>query len=437
MIIKKYAEFIRNTHYQEIPEDVIEKAKLCFLDFLGVTLRGSKSSSALTVNKFMSKVNESTIIGHEKSSVLNSALANGIAAHSLDLDDGHRIAHIHPGACIIPAALSICEINNSDGKELISSIVVGYEIAISLGKLVNPEHRNRGFHTTGTCGTFGAVAAACNALNLNNEQILNAIGLAGTQASGLLESDHAGSMGKHLHTGKAAESGVLSALLASRGFTGASSIIDGNEGFLAATAGLNVLKKKIDMGNFHILNVYFKKYPVCRHLHSTIDAVLDIMKNNDLNVEKIKKIIVKTYKIAANHNNYNPNSIEALRQSLPLSLAITIKKNDLNIDNLEIDNDIIDISRKIIIECDQHLDDQYPQKRISQVTIQTIDQSYSNTIDLPKGEPENQYTKSELVDKFYNLNNEINIDILDIIDNLENYNVKNLMRKLNSKSIHL
>ncbi|HML05401.1 MAG TPA: MmgE/PrpD family protein [Methanobacterium sp.] len=433
MITKNFADFIVDTNYNDLPENVIEKAKLCFLDFLGVTLRGSKTKSAHAVNEIINENKESTIIGHSQSTVLDSALANGIAAHSLDLDDGNRMAQLHPGTCVIPAALAVCEANNKNGKEFISSIVTGYEIAISLGKLVNPEHRNRGFHSTGTCGTFGAAAAVCKALNLEKKQTINVLGLAGTQACGLLESDHTGSMGKHLHAGKAAQSGILSALLAKEGFTGASSIIEGEEGFLSAMVGPTALKKQVELGNFHILDVYFKKYPVCRHLHSTIDAALEIIKNNELNAEDIQKINVKTYKIAANHDNYNPKSIEALRQSLPLSLAIALKNKDLNLDVLETNKDIAEISNKIVIECSENLDDLYPHKRSSEIKIQTNDQFYYNRVDLPKGEPENQFTKQELLDKFHSLNSHVNIDIMEIVDNLESYNVKKLMIMLNKE----
>jgi len=433
MITKNFADFIVDTNYNDLPEDVIKKAKMCFLDFLGVTLIGSRTKSALAVNKIINESKESTIIGHGQSTTLNSAFANGIAAHSLDLDDGNRMAQLHPGACVIPAALSICEVNNRNGEELISSIVAGYEIAISLGILANPEHRNRGFHSTGTCGTFGAAAAASKALNLDKTKIINALGLAGTQACGLLESDHAGSMGKHLHAGKAAQSGVLSALLAKEGFTGAQSIIEGREGFLSAMTEPDTFKKHVELGNFHILDVYFKKYPVCRHLHSTVDAALNIINNSDLKVKNIQKIIVKTYKIAANHDDYNPQTVEAIRQSLPQSLAIALKNKDLSLDNLEINKDIAEISNKIVIECSEKLDDLYPNKRSSEIIIQTNDQSYHNRVDLPKGEPENQFTKKELLNKFYNLNPEVNTDIIDIINNLESYNIKNLIIMLNKE----
>lgn len=433
MITEKFVDFILSTDYEKLPKNVIDQVKLCFLDFLGVTIRGSKTKSAIAINNIIKKDSESWIIGHKKSSTLDSAFANGIAAHCLDLDDGHRFAQLHPGACVIPAALSTCEAYNKNGKELISSIVAGYEIGISLGILVNPEHRNRGFHSTGTCGTFGAAAAACKALYLNKYETINALGLAGTQASGLLESDHAGSMGKHLHAGKAAQSGVLSALLAREGFTGASTIIDGKEGFLSTMVNDDIKDKKLKIGNFHILDVYFKRYPVCRHLHSTIDAASCILNENDLKAENIQKIFVKTYKIAANHDDYDPKTKEAIRQSLPVSLAIAVQNKNLCLENLKTNKEIAEISSKVVIECDENLDDLYPYKRSSEVIIHTKNQLYKKRVDLAKGEPENQFTKNELMNKFNDLNPGINMDLLSIIDNLENYNIKELMIMLNNE----
>jgi 2-methylcitrate dehydratase PrpD len=433
MITGKFTDFITGTHRKKVPKQAIDQAKLCFLDFLGVTLRGSKTRSSIAINNIVKEGSESTIIGHKKANILDSALANGIAAHCLDLDDGHRFAQMHPGACVIPAALSTCEASNKNGKEFINSIIAGYEVAISLGILVNPEHRNKGFHSTGTCGTFGAAAAACYALKLDKKETLNALGLAGTQAAGLLESDHSGSMGKHLHAGKAAQSGVLSALLAKEGFTGASSIIDGKEGFISSMVNCDIKNKKLEIGNFHIQDVYFKKYPVCRHLHSTIDATFCILNKNSIKTEDIQKIIVKTYKIAANHDNYDPKTKEAIRQSLPVSLAIAVRNGNLSLDDLKTDDEIAKISSKIVTECDENLDESYPYKRSSNVIIQTEDHSYSECVDLPKGEPENQFTLNELMDKFIELNPEISADILEIIDDLENYNMKELMMVLDNE----
>ncbi len=502
MITEKLADFIIRTEYDKIPKNAVEKAKLCFLDFLGVALMGSQSKSGIAVTKILKgnlkDNNESTVIGHQKASQLDASLANGIFAHSLDLDDGHRLAQLHPGCCVMPAALSTCESQNRNGKDFINSIVVGYETAIALGMLVNPNHRTLGFHSTGTCGTFAAAAAACKSMNLEYDEILNALGLAGTQAAGLLESDHAGSMGKHLHAGKAAQSGVLSVLLVKNGFTGAKSIIDGKEGFLntmvypdtkikdskaynikngrANNVNTNnktdsVKKSKInknedktlDLDKYHILDVYFKKYPVCRHLHSTVDATLDILNqiNQDnsegltdaqgIKYEQIDKITVKTYKIAAGHDNYNPTTTEAVRQSLPVSLAIAISKGDLNLKNLDVTDEYVTenikkISNKIVIEHDKNFDELYPIMRSSDVTLITnkLDGCYSKTykkkiynkrVDLPQGEPENPFKKHDLIEKFHNLNPEIDLDVLKVINNMESYKMGDLMDILNEEFI--
>lgn len=433
MISEKFADFILKIKYDELPENVIKKAKLCFLDFLGVTLRGSKTKSAQAVKGILKKGGGSTVIGLCKSTALDSAFANGIAAHSLDLDDGSRMAQIHPGACVIPAALALCEEYDKKGSDLITAIISGYEIAISLGIMVNPAHRNKGFHTTGTIGTFGAAAASSKILNLDKQEIINALGLAGTQASGLLASDHSGSMGKHLHAGKASQSGVLSAFLASRGFTGASNIIEADEGFLSSMTGIISARKHLELGKYHILNVYFKKYPVCRHLHSALDATSNILKDNDINNEDILEIIIKTYKIAASHDEYVPKTVEAIKQSLPLSVSIFIKNKGLQPNDLYVDNISKGISHKIFIQHDENMDHNYPYKRPSSVMINTTIGSYYNRIELPGGEPETPFSEYELLNKFKKLNPQLDIDIMSIINNLEKYNVKELMKALNAE----
>ncbi|MGA2676320.1 MAG: MmgE/PrpD family protein [Methanobacterium sp.] len=430
------ADFILCTEYNEIPEKVIEQSKLCFIDFLGVALRGSETKSGIIAKTVVSEGNQSTVIGHGKANALEASLTNGIFAHALDLDDGHRYAQVHPGACVIPAALSLSEFRNISGKEFISSIIVGYQAAITLGMMVNPEHRNRGFHSTGTCGTLGAAAAASKALKLDKDQTINALGLGGTQAAGLLESDHSGSMGKHLHAGKAAQSGVLSALLSERGFTGAENILEGDEGFLKAMADINCKKIEFNMDVFRILEIYFKIYPVCRHLHSSIDAILHIINENNQNleIEEIQEITVKTYKIASEHDNYHPHSVEALKQSLPVSLAIAVLKNELRLDNLNLNKDkkeIEEISKKIFIEYKEDFDALYPDKRPATVTINTKNGLYEKNVNLAYGEPENPLNKIDIIKKFHDLNPNVEIEVLEGIDDLESYKMNDFMKKFN------
>jgi 2-methylcitrate dehydratase PrpD len=479
MITQELAHFIVSLKYDDLPYSTIEKAKICFLDFLGVSLRGSKEKSSLIAfDVFNSSIFDSTlsktfpdsesghglstIIGHGGGEVINAGFLNGISAHCLDLDDGHRIAQLHPGCVVIPAALALAEKHDKTGKEFFEAIIAGYEVAIVLGKLINPLHRNHGFHSTGTIGTFAATAAACKIINLNEEEIINAIGLAGTQAAGLLESDHAGTMGKHLHAGKAVQSGIISTLLAQKGFTGASSILEGKEGFFKAMCGDNIenstkmtselaLKQiKSDLGKFHIRDVYVKKYPVCRHLHSTIDSVMDIL--NEINVEsikdnEIKKITVKTYQTAAEHNNYCPSTMESVRQSLPISLAIALNQGDLTLENIqEFENnsqfkkEIMKTAKKVSIQIDKDLDNLQPQKRPSRVLIElknsNMHKTYEKITFLPKGEPENPFTKKEIFNKFYSLNKDLYSSHLDLIDVMETEKLNSLMKVLMNPSIN-
>ena len=445
MFTKDLAEFIVSTNYHELPEDVVKQAKLCFLDFLGVSLRGSKSKSAIIARNIICEYNkpqhnQSTIIGGHYTNPLDAALANGISAHSLDLDDGHRLAQLHPGACVIPAAISLAEVNGKSGKDFITALVVGYQVAIQVGMLLNPEHREKGFHSTGTCGTLGAAAAAAKILDLNKNAVLNSLGIAGTQAAGLLESDHSGSMAKHLHAGRAAQSGVLSAFLAKEGFTGAHSIIEGNEGILKTMSSEDVLQKKdtwkIGIEKYEILRVYFKKYPVCRHLHSSLDATLNIMNSNSINPADIQDITVETYEIAASHDNYQPRSLEGIRQSLPFNIAIAVREGNLSIGEISEsskDNKIIETASKVKIKIDNDLNNLYPTKRPSRVTIRCEGNVYTERVDLAKGEPENPFSKDELLTKFRKLNHHVDIDCLKILDDLEDRNLPDVMHILNNE----
>ncbi|WP_308572284.1 MmgE/PrpD family protein [uncultured Methanobacterium sp.] len=449
MITLDIAEFIGTVEYQDLSPKIIEQLKLCFLDFLGVSLRGSRSKSGQIIKDIIPTEGKSTVIGGSTSHPPDAALANGVSAHCLDLDDGHRQAQLHPGACVIPAALSLAESCNKSGREFITSVVVGYEVAISLGKIMNPGHRQKGFHSTGTCGTMGAAVAAAKILDLEEEEILNTLGLAGTQAAGLLESDHTGSMGKHLHAGRAAQSGVLSALLAKKGFTGAHTILEGSEGLFNAMGDFEEksysdFKNEIGVLNsrdFEISKVYFKKYPVCRHLHSSLDAILQIMENEKVKIRDIQDITIETYDIAAQHDEYHPQTVEGVRQSLPVSMALAILKGKLNIDDMEstvfpgrddVDaQKIWELKSKIQIKCDETLNQLYPQKRPSRVTLKSLNHSYHKQVDLAKGEPENPFTKDELLNKFHELNPQVDLEVLDVIDDLENSNLRKLMKSLN------
>ena len=467
MFLQNISKFISNYRYEQATVESLTTVKAAFLDFFGVTYRGmGEEASEIALNtieeifsgKFNSNLKASIIGTDIKTDVLNAAFVNSVAAHVLELDDGHRGAQIHLGAVIFPTALAISEAYNLTGKEFLEGVVVGYEVGILLGKIVNPEHRNKGFHTTGTIGTFIAGAVASKLLKLDDGQTLNALGLCGTQAAGLLESDHGGSMGKVLHAGKASYNGILSAFLARNGFTGSETIFEGDEGFLKAM----VFDDDVDMENFSLENVlkgvgkvrvrdiYFKKYPFCRHLHSSIDTALKLKASIGDEYDHIQNIAVKTYSVAAQHNNYNPKNLEELKQSLPYAVAISLVVGEVSVDDINqlieyglldnystVDkvNSIKNLARGMILISDDDLNKLYPSKRPSNVIIK-LDDTFRNGIFqnitlLPKGDFENPLQLRELIDKFKSLNPMYDVKNLTVIDSLEDYTMNYVVRKLN------
>ena len=468
MFLQNISKFISNYRYEQATIESITTVKAAFLDFFGVAYRGINEEACQialnTVEEIFhtnsnSNLNASVFGTKIKTDVLSAAFVNGISAHVLELDDGHRGAQIHLGSVIFPTALAIAEAYDLSGKEFLEAVIVGYEVGILLGKIVNPQHRNKGFHTTGTIGAFIAGTVASKLLKLDEKQILNALGLCGTQAAGLLESDHGGSMGKTLHVGKAAYNGILSAYLARNGFTGSSTIFEGNEGFLKTMVFDNtdynpedfsfeeVLK---DIGKVRVRDIYFKKYPFCRHLHSSIDTALKLKASIGEEYDHIQNVAIKTYSVAAEHNNYNPKNIEELRQSLPYAVAISLVVGDVSVDDVNqliefglldnystVDkvNSIKNIVNHMVIVCDDKLNELYPDKRPANVIIKLDDTFrngvFQNITFLPKGDFENPFQLRELVDKFKGLNPHYDINNLTVIDSLEQYSMNYVVRRLN------
>lgn len=467
MFLKNISKFISNYRYEQATVESITTVKAAFLDFFGVTYRGSsEEASKIAFNTveeiFSGNLNlnlKASIIGRNlKTDILSAGFLNGISAHILELDDGHRGAQIHLGSVVFPTALAISESFDLSGKEFLEGVIVGYEVGILLGKIVNPEHRDKGFHTTGTIGAFVAATVASKLLKLDDDQILNALGLCGTQAAGLLESDHGGSMGKSLHVGKAVYNGMISAFLARNGFTGSNTIFEGKEGFLKTMvydedyniedfSFENVLK---EIGKVRVRDIYFKKYPFCRHIHSSIDTALKLKASIGDEYDHIENIAVKTYDVAAQHNNFNPKNKEELKQSLPYAVAISLVEGEVTVDDIDqlieyglldnystVDkvNSIKNLANRMIILSDDKLNELYPNKRPSNVIIK-LDKAFRNGVFqnitlLPKGDFENPYKLSELIDKFKANNPLYDIKNLTVIDSIEDYSMKYVVQKLN------
>ena len=286
---RKLADFIHHTAFEKLPEEAIRHAKHCILDLIGVSIPGSRQKTSAIIRKLITDSDESgnvTLWGFDlKLPLLSATLLNAVQAHAIDMDDGHRFANGHPGVVTIPSALALAEKKNLSGRELIEAVVTGYEIFIRLGSVINPDLLFRGFHTTATIGPFASAAVSAKLLGLNSDQIENALALAGLQSAGLLEALTSGEMGKSYQVGKAAQNGVLAALLAQRGADGPVQVFEGEKGFFRAFGGKGCDTDMIcrNLGTeFAITGTYFKKHAACRHIHPALDATAEIISKNKL-----------------------------------------------------------------------------------------------------------------------------------------------------------
>lgn len=442
-VTRDLADFVVNTNYDELPKEVVEHTKLCVLDWLGSALAGSLETPARIVASVIEEIGgrrESTVIGtHVKTSHVNAALANGIFGHIVELDDIHEESIIHPAAPVLPAALAVGESTDASGKEFITSIVLGYEVEIRIGMALNPSHYEF-WHTTGTCGTFGAAAAVGKILGLNCEQMVNAFGIAGTQASGLIEVF--GTMSKPLNPGKAAANGVLAALLAQKGFTSSRAILEAEKGYCRATAkeyDLNKITENLGK-RFEILNNIFKIHASCGHTHGAIDAILMLREKYNIKPEDVDRIIVGTYPIAVDvvGRNYEPKTAQEAKFSLPYCLAVALVYGKVGLSEFSEENLRNPQIQKLLRKVEVVIAPEYVNARLgcAKVTLYTVNgKEFTCNINVPKGYPKNPVSKEELERKFITLASLVlpkkqAKKIVEVVDRLEKIDKMTLLTAL-------
>ncbi len=295
---RRLAEFIYGLHYDDISKDAIAKAKLCIMDWVGVTVggyidgRSDMDSMIAALSPFFGQPQATLITKKRKIDVVNAALINGTASHFLDYDDVHMGMIGHPTVPVVPAVLAVGEYRKISGKKLIEAIVAGIEAECRIGEAVNPEHYAAGWHATATLGCFGACAAVAKVIGLSVDKTVSALGIAGTQAFGLQQSF--GTMCKPFHAGKAASNGILAAVLAENGFTAPQQILEGQAGFG------KVLTQKFDESKigsfgqpFEIEGVVYKRYASCYLTHPTVRCVLGMREKYHPTTSKVGSVEVK------------------------------------------------------------------------------------------------------------------------------------------------
>jgi 2-methylcitrate dehydratase PrpD len=280
--------------FDDLPADVRLLARQCLLDFLAVTLAGSREELARIL---LAEAEEqggrpaASLLGHRlKAPTQQAALVNGAAAHALDYDDVNMTMGGHPSVPILPAILALAEARGASGAELVTAFVAGYETLCRVGALVAPGHYARGFHNTATVGSFGAAAAAANLLGLDAERTATALGIAGTQAAGL--KSMFGTMCKPLHAGKAAQNGLLAATLAARGFTSRADVLECAQGF-ADTQSPDFHPERAladPPGGWHLASNLFKYHAACYLTHAPIECARAVRREKGFSPDAVRAV---------------------------------------------------------------------------------------------------------------------------------------------------
>lgn len=373
------------------------QARNVLIDYLGVLVGGRKSLEEKHPELISSAPSESFL--------------NGFAAHVLELDDGHRHGMIHLGASIVTAVLDAAKKENLKSDDLLRGIVMGYEVAVRCARAIQPGHKERGYHVSGTCGTIGSAMGIAFANGYSVEQLKSTLACAVSSAAGVLEIQEQASELKPYNVGRAAMAGVVAAQVGKLGLPGPDDILGGKRGFLAALTGTPKPEFLTDFSkdDYAIMGIYQKVHAACRHCHPAIDATIDMRNDLDLKPEQIDHIEVRTYKLAVgSHDHIDIKGISSAKLSTPYAVALAIVKGsagyaDYNEAYLD-DYNIKLITRKVRVIEDENLTAQSPAVRGAKVTIYLKDGNvYENTCLYPKGEPEHPLSQEELEGKFRGL----------------------------------
>lgn len=392
---------------------VVDMARKCFLDYLGVTLAGAAIMSEKERELLQSQATSegSRVVGAQIKVPTNMAsLINGINAHVIELDDGHRIGMLHLGAPVISALLAVAEKESINSKDFLYGIIVGYEVAIRLSCAVQPGCKLKGYHATGTCGTVGAAMGIAAALHFDNEQMKSAFSAAITSAAGVLEMIEGDTELKPYNAGRAAMDGVAAAYIGKARFKAPEDALGGKRGFLKVMTDEPKMEYLTDFSSDKLMieTIYMKPYAACRHCHPSIEAALDIRQQEGFDISGVQRIHVDTYKLAvAGHNHTDIKGANSAKMSIPYSLAVALCTGKAGLDEFTdkfiSDKDIQTITDKVTVADVDELTVLCPQKRVAEVTVTTSNGVFTKRVDYPKGEPENPLSQQELDDKFRGL----------------------------------
>jgi 2-methylcitrate dehydratase PrpD len=412
--------FTAGIRLEALPPEVVKRARFLLLDLVGNIVRARHDAES--TDSFLGAVramgmaagNAGVFGDAARYTPAGAAFLNGALAHSLDFDDTHAAASLHPGAPVIPAALAAGEMVGASGAEVLAAIIAGYEVTCRVAlALPAGAHYDRGFHPTATCGAFGAAAAASRVFGLDADGVASALGTVLSQAAGSLQFLANGAWTKRSQVGWAAVNGLMAATLVREGFKGASEALEGKHGFMRAYAPNPTPERAVqDLGVvWELMNTAVKPYPSCRYGHAGIDAALALRVANDLKPSEITAVRLGLPKSgmlligAPAEKKADPRNVVDGQFSGPFVISAALATGSMGWDSYGLLQDPTVRALLPKVECafDPAAEAEFPANMSGKLTIEARGERFEQMVVVPKGEPTNFLSEAELRAKFAGL----------------------------------
>ena len=405
------AEFVAGTRYEDLPMSVVEATRIYILDNLASGFVGSVTPWADMVGELAregaSQGPCSVFARNWTTSPSYAALVNGTMIGSFETDHAFVQGSCHPSAAVFPAALAIAERDHLDGRSLLLSVALGYEVACRVGMAATRAVEDvAGFHGPGTNASFGGAAGAGKALGMDAHGLVNALGIAGSHAGGLMEFAREGAMTKRIHVGRGAQMGLESALLAARGFTGPSTILEGDRGFLKVYSPSPRPELLVEgLGErYLLLDIIVKAYACHASFHPVIEGICRFREEHQYDVTGLERVRVEgTERMVERHGQRQPTSVLGAQYSLPFSVAVALCRDIANplvySEDILSDPQVRELAKSMDLATDEERFGK-PGGPAADVSLTIEGSTHTFSVTDWKGAPTNPYTYEEMAEKF-------------------------------------
>ena len=412
--MNKSIEFLKSLNdvwNKEIPEAVMVRAKHSLLDYIAVTCAGAKFQEE-KLNKYYDfsapEKGDFRAIGTGKNFTLKEAVfLNGLNGHALDFDDGTNSGIIHLGSPIFSLLIPLAQRYKISVEDMLKAAIIGYEASYTMAVSIQPEHKARGYHATGTCGTLGATIAASYMLGFSEEERFQSFAAACVSASGMLKVLDDGSELKPYNVAKTALLSLSALQIAKSGFKGHSDPL-GGRGFLWMMLGKESveLKPVLLNGTYAIMKSYTKPYASCRYTHPSVEAAVQL--RTEILLNEVEKINIRTYDLAvAGHNHTDIPGSYSAKMSIPYATAVGLIYGKAGMQEFSEETvknpEVLALTKKCEVVEDENLSAEFPAVQTAIVTVKTKNNEYIKRVDFPKGEPENPLTAFEFRERYNGL----------------------------------